>query len=80
MPDNEKDNDKRHKFIREGAQYLTLGTETFLPILLGALAGYYLIDMKYGTSPTWTVILTLVGFVVGMYGLFRTVMKVNKKK
>jgi F0F1-type ATP synthase assembly protein I len=75
---NKEEEENRHKFIREGAQYLTIGTEIFLPILLGALAGYYLIDMKYGTKPLWTVILTLVGFVVGMYGLIKTVIKVKK--
>ncbi|MBX3043822.1 MAG: AtpZ/AtpI family protein [Candidatus Kapabacteria bacterium] len=80
MPEKDKDNDKRHSLIREGAQYLSIGTETFLPILLGALAGYYLLDKRLDTSPTWTVILTLAGFVIGMYSLFRTVLKVNKKK
>jgi F0F1-type ATP synthase assembly protein I len=79
MPELDKDTEKRHKMIRESSQYLTLGTEIFLPILLGALAGHYLLDKKLGTTPLWTVVLTLVGFIVGMYGLFKTVLKVNKK-
>lgn len=80
MPDNNNPKDKRQKLLREGAQYLTLGTETFVPILVGALIGYYLIDAKQGSSPTWTIILTLLGFVIGMYNLFKIVLKVNKKK
>lgn len=79
MPEEDKENEKRHTFIKDGAQYLTIGTEIFVPILLGALAGYYLLDQRLGTSPLWTVILTLTGFLVGMFSLFRTVMKVNKK-
>ncbi|MDX9791026.1 MAG: AtpZ/AtpI family protein [Candidatus Kapaibacterium sp.] len=80
MPDKEKEQEKRHKMIAESSRYLTLGTETFLPVLIGALVGYYLIDERYGTSPTWTIIMTLLGFVAGMYSLFKTVMAVNKKK
>jgi F0F1-type ATP synthase assembly protein I len=79
MPKNEQDDKKRQGLLGEGAQYLSIGTETFVPILIGALVGYYLIDQKYGTSPTWTVILSLLGFLIGMYNLFKIVLKINKK-
>lgn len=79
MLKNEQAKEKRQRLLKEGAEYLTLGTEIFVPILIGAIAGYY-IDQKQDTSPTWTVILTLLGFVIGMYSLFKIVMKINKNK
>lgn len=80
MPEPDKKYEKRHKLIRESSQYLTLGIETFIPILIGALAGYYLVDSKPGTYPLWTIILTLLGFVIGMYSLLKTVIKIKNKE
>ncbi len=42
------------------------------PVVLGGLVGYWL-DGRFNTSPTWTMILVLVGAVAGLVQLIRTV-------
>ncbi len=72
--------EKKSKSLAEYANYLSLGTEIFAPILAGALIGHFWLDPKFHTTPMWTLILTLVGFVVGMNTMFKFVRKINKKK
>lgn len=77
-------NDKARKSNKIGltfasGKYISIGLETFLPIILGALAGNFWIDKVYNTTPLWTIILALFGFVVGMYSLFKTVFQINKE-
>ncbi len=74
MEENKKPN------LAAYGNYLSLGTEIFAPILLGALIGNLWLDPKLGTTPLWTIILTLFGFVVGMNTLFQFVRKMNKKQ
>ncbi len=47
------------------------------PVILGALLGYWL-DGRFGTSPTWTMILTLLGMVAGLVQMIRVVNKLNQ--
>ncbi len=47
------------------------------PVILGALFGYWL-DGRFGTSPTWTMILTLLGMVAGLIQMIRVVNKLNQ--
>ncbi|MCX7925867.1 MAG: AtpZ/AtpI family protein [Fimbriimonadales bacterium] len=47
------------------------------PVILGALLGYWL-DGRFGTSPTWTMILTLLGMVAGLAQLIRIANKLNQ--
>ncbi|MCS7301087.1 MAG: AtpZ/AtpI family protein [Fimbriimonadales bacterium] len=47
------------------------------PVILGALLGYWL-DGRLGTSPTWTMILTLLGIVAGLVQLIRIASKLNR--
>lgn len=47
------------------------------PVILGALLGYWL-DGRFGTSPTWTMILTLLGTGAGLAQLIRIVNKLNQ--
>jgi F0F1-type ATP synthase assembly protein I len=47
------------------------------PVILGALLGYWL-DGRFGTSPTWTMILTLLGTAAGLAQLIRIVNKLNQ--
>ncbi len=70
---------KSRSTLFESSKYLSLGLETFLPILMGALIGHYWLDKSYGTSPWWTVSLALFGFVAGMYNLFKTVFQINRE-
>ena len=72
--------EKKSKSMVEYGEYLSLGTEIFAPILAGALIGHFWLDAKYHTTPLWTLILTLFGFVVGMNTMFKFVRKMNKKK
>ncbi len=74
---DEKDKPKNN--LAAYGNYLSLGTEIFAPILLGALVGNLWLDPNLGTTPLWTVVLTLFGFVVGMYTLFKFVKKMNDK-
>ena len=47
------------------------------PVILGALAGYWL-DGRFGTSPTWTMILTMLGMGAGLAQMIRVVNKLNQ--
>jgi F0F1-type ATP synthase assembly protein I len=46
-------------------------------VILGALAGYWL-DGRFGTSPTWTMILTILGMGAGLAQMIRVVNKLNQ--
>ncbi|MFN7017765.1 MAG: AtpZ/AtpI family protein [Fimbriimonadales bacterium] len=46
------------------------------PVILGALVGYWL-DGRFGTSPTWAMVLTLLGMVAGLIQMIRVVNKLN---
>lgn len=69
---------KQTRSLAESSKYITLGIETFLPAVMGALIGHYWID-EPGKTPIWTISLTIVGFIVGMYTLFKTVFSINKQ-
>ncbi|CUU00852.1 MAG: AtpZ/AtpI family protein [Fimbriimonadales bacterium] len=47
------------------------------PVILGGLVGYWL-DSRLNTSPTWTLILVLLGTVAGFVQLIRMVNKMNE--
>ncbi|OYT71179.1 MAG: ATPase [Armatimonadetes bacterium JP3_11] len=47
------------------------------PVILGALLGYWL-DERFGTSPTWAMLLTLLGMGAGLAQLIRIVHKLNQ--
>lgn len=47
------------------------------PVILGALLGYWL-DGRLGTSPTWAIVLTLLGMGAGFAQLIRIVHKFNQ--
>lgn len=52
----------------------TIGMEMALPPLVGAW-----IDQRYGTSPAWTVILALLGFVVAMRHLWDLAKRLGRR-
>lgn len=68
---NNKDNNN------SGAQAFSLGTELVSPIILGGLIGYW-IDKSKHTGTKWTLILLVVGIVVGAYNFYKIVKKLNK--
>jgi F0F1-type ATP synthase assembly protein I len=55
----------------------SIGFSLAVPIILGALAGYWL-DGRFGTSPTWTMILTFLGMGAGLAQMIRVVNKLNQ--
>ncbi len=71
--------ERKNKYTGESGKYISLGLETFLPAVIGVLVGNYWLDAVYGTTPLWTLILGLFGFIVGMYKLFKTVNSINKE-
>lgn len=75
---NRKDSDY-NSVMRELAPYMNLGIQMLIPILLGALGGYYL-DKEYDSAPVWTLILAFLGIAIGFYTFFKTVLGEEKKK
>ncbi len=49
------------------------------PIIVGALVGYWL-DARFSTSPTWTVILVLLGTVAGLVQLIRIASRLSREE
>lgn len=56
---------------------LNLGIELITPIILGALIGNWL-DKNNSTSPKWTIILLLIGIIVGIYNFYKIIKQINK--
>ena len=81
-PNSENRSEKKQDYnaiFKELGPYLNLGLQMLIPILGGALGGYWL-DKKYETTPTWTVALALLGIAVGMYSFFKTIAEAEKRK
>ncbi|MCS7208692.1 MAG: AtpZ/AtpI family protein, partial [Fimbriimonadales bacterium] len=57
----------------------SVGFALAAPIILGALVGYWL-DGQFGTAPTWTMILTLLGMAAGLMQLIRIANKLNREE
>lgn len=56
-----------------------LGFSIAIPIGLGVLAGNWL-DKRLGTAPALTLILLLVGVIIGMTNLYNLVRRTSKNK
>lgn len=56
-----------------------LGFSIAIPIGLGVLAGSWL-DKRLGTAPALTLILLLIGVVIGMANLYSLVRRTTKNK
>ncbi|MGI6732336.1 MAG: AtpZ/AtpI family protein [Anaerovoracaceae bacterium] len=83
MVDNNKKDKGKGVFNKSGLEALVLvsqlGYTLSLPIVFGALAGNW-IDKKLGTDVVFSLILILVGIVVGIIGAYKQVMYVTRKK
>lgn len=77
----EKNNKKEGitRIWRQSAPYLGLGSFFTIAIAGGLLLGYW-IDKKLGTTPWFTLIGTVLGFIVGFYHFFKVVLNDRKKK
>jgi F0F1-type ATP synthase assembly protein I len=65
--------------IKELAPYMNLGMQILIPILLGALGGWWM-DKKFETMPVFILIFTILGVVTGMYSFFKTISELEKRK
>jgi len=63
---------------RNVGPYLTLGIQLAAAVVLFFLVGWWL-DTRMGTSPAFTLIGMLLGFVGGMIKFFRSAAEMSKK-
>lgn len=69
---NKNDNNKNSNFLA-----LSLGTELVGPIIVCGLIGYW-IDKSNHTNSKWTLILLLVGIVIGIYNFIKIIKRLNQ--
>lgn len=66
----EKEPGKVHFPFAKIAKYLAIGLE--IPsTIIGALVLGYLVDIQFGTSPWFTVVMAVLGFVGAVYRLMQ---------
>jgi predicted F0F1-ATPase subunit len=78
--DNDKDNskNKEESLLKASGPVLNLGVELVAPIILGVLFGHWL-DVDNNTGARWTVILLIVGIIVGVYNFWKIIRKLNNE-
>jgi F0F1-type ATP synthase assembly protein I len=71
---------KRESSMGEGARYITLASEVFILTLVGLYLGQFL-GQKIGTpfDILGIVVGALGGFLVGVYSVYKTVERLEKK-
>lgn len=71
------------KNLRKWVKYMTVGS-TFAISLAGMAIGGYLfgkfLDSRFGTHPALTILLMLVGVILGVVYLIVTITKLEKSK
>ena len=73
----DKKQNKKDNSMRSGSAYIGLGVELVVPILLGVFIGHK-IDGDTKDIPFWTLVLSLLGIVVGFYAFFKEIKKIEK--
>lgn len=79
---NDKLNNKisnRQKSLKEIGPYLNISSQLVAPILLGVGIGYW-IDNQHDTGSLWTLTLSVIGVLVGLYNFVKIVVENSKKK
>lgn len=79
---DKKTNDKiikRQKSLKEIGPYLNISSQLIAPILVGVGVGYW-IDSKHETGNLWTLTLSVIGVLVGLYNFVKIVVETSKKK
>jgi hypothetical protein len=61
------------RVVRESGPYLGIGTTLAITVGLGVLVGYW-VDGRLRTGPVFTLVGSITGVALAMYGFFRTVM------
>ena len=72
-------NAKRRTAIREISPYLNISSQLIAPILIGVGVGYW-IDTKNDTGSLWTLTLSVIGVLIGLYNFVKIVIQNTKKK
>ena len=62
---------------RSYLRYLHLGTQLAVTLLLGVFGGRWL-DGRWGTSPTWTVVGSVLGIGLGMAVVIREAGRIHR--
>lgn len=70
---------KRQKSLKEIGPYLNISSQLIAPILVGVGVGYW-IDTKHETGNLWTLTLSVIGVLVGLYNFVKIVVETSKKK
>jgi F0F1-type ATP synthase assembly protein I len=52
-------------------RYMSAGIQLVTPVLLGALVGYWIDSSSHNAKPIWTIILSSIMIVVGLYLFIR---------
>ncbi|MGE5478837.1 MAG: AtpZ/AtpI family protein [Chloroflexota bacterium] len=74
-----KEEEDFNKSMRQAGPYLNLGLQLVIPIIGGAFLGVWL-DGRNNSSPTWALVCSLSGIVIGFYGFFRTIYRNEKQE
>lgn len=75
---NKKIEDEESGRMRTLGPLIGSGSQLAITMVAFVLLGKY-IDDKNSSSPLWTLILALLGIVIGMYGFIKTIISLNKK-
>ena len=65
--------------FKDAGPYLNISSQLIAPILLGVGIGYW-IDTKHDTGNLWTLTLSVIGVLVGLYNFVKIVIQNTKKK
>jgi ATP synthase protein I len=64
---------------RSMALAFSIGFALVTPVILGVLVGMWL-DNRFKTSPTWTIVLLLLGIVAGFTQMIRLLNRLQKEQ
>lgn len=70
--------DGPHSIWRTVILASTTTSQLVIPVLVGVAIGYY-VDRRFGTAPIFLVILLLTGVLAGVYSLFRTLSRFDRR-
>jgi F0F1-type ATP synthase assembly protein I len=56
-------------------KYMGAGIQLVSPVLVGALVGYWIDSSQHNAKPIWTIVLSSIMIVVGLYLFLRQFLK-----
>jgi F0F1-type ATP synthase assembly protein I len=74
-PPQQEQNKKRKESLNNLARYSGIGAQVAVPVVLGILAGRGLDNHFHTAQPLFTAGLALLGVIVGLYVIFRGILK-----